>query len=101
MTLPDCVAKAEIEIDITTVCNCLQPCFRSRCRKNILHDQINLLSGLLVLTMAAKKSVVLHCRDSGSGEAAGRVLDLIKMLAMGGNIFHRHCFVGSVSKAQE
>ena len=31
----------------------------------------------------------------------GHVLDLINMLDMGDHIFHRHCFMESVSEAQE
>ena len=101
VTRPECVAIGEIGIDMTTACNCLQPCFRSECRKAILHSQMDLLSDLLVLAKETKKPVVLHCRDFGSGEAAGHVLDLIRMLDMGDHIFHRHCFMGSVSEAQE
>ena len=48
-----------------------------------------------------KKPVVLHCRDFWPGGAAGHVLDLIRMLDMEDHIFHRHCFMGSVSEAQE
>lgn len=101
VTLPECVAIGEIGIDTTTACNCLQPCSRSGCRKAILHSQMDLLSDLLVLAMETKKPVVLHCIDFGSAEAAGHVLDLIKMLDMGDRISHRHCFMGSVSEAQE
>ena len=62
---------------------------------------MDLLSDLLVLAKETKKPVVLHCRDFGSAEAVGHVLDLIRMLDMGDHIFHRHCFMGSVSEAQE
>ena len=86
---------------MTTACNCLQTCSRSGCRIAILHSQMDLLSDLLVLAIETKKPVVLHCRDFGPGEAAGHVLDLINMLDMGDHIFHRHCFMESVSEAQE
>ena len=56
---------------------------------------------MLVLAKERKKPVVLHCRDFGSGEVVGHVLDLIKMLNMGDHIFHRHCFMRSVSEAQK
>ena len=62
---------------------------------------MDLLSDLLVLAIETKKPVVLHCRDFGPGEAAGHVLDLINMLDMGDHIFHRHCFMESVSEVQE
>ncbi|XP_052692801.1 uncharacterized protein LOC128171088 [Crassostrea angulata] len=101
VALPECIAVGEIGIDMTTTCDCQHPCSRPACRKALLHSQMDLLSELLVLAMETNKAVVLHCRDSGTGEAAKHVLQAIRMLDMEGHLFHRHCFTGSVSEAEE
>lgn len=51
--------------------------------------------------METNKAVVLHCRDSGTGEAAKLVLQAIRMLDMEGHLYDQHCYTGSVSKAKE
>lgn len=86
---------------MTTTCDCQHPCSRPACRKALLHSQMDLLSELLVLAMETNKAVVLHCRDSGTGEAAKHVLQAIRMLDMEGHLFHCHCFTSSVSEAEE
>jgi Tat protein secretion system quality control protein TatD with DNase activity len=62
---------------------------------------MKLLTELLVLVREARKLVVIHCRDRGSGEAARHVLDTIRMLNMEDHVFHKHCFVGTIAEATE
>lgn len=92
VALPECIAVGEIGIDMTTTCDCQHPCSRPACRKALLHSQMDLLSELLVLATETNKAVVLHCRDSGTGEAAKHVLQAIRMLDMEGHLFHRLSF---------
>lgn len=101
MALQECIAVGEIGIDMTITCDCQQTCSRPTCRKAFLHSQMDLLSELLVLAKETNKTVVLHCSDSGIGEAAKHVLQAIRMLDMEGHLFHRHCFTESVSEAEE
>lgn len=100
VALPECIAVGLIGIDMTTTCDFQQPCSRPACRKTLLHSQMDLLSEL-VFALETNKAVVLHCRDSGTGEAAKHVLQAIRMLDMEGHLFHRHCYTGSVSEAEE
>lgn len=86
---------------MTITCDCQQPCFRPACRKALLHNQMDHLSEVLVLAMDTNKADVLHSRDSGTGETAKHVLQAIRMLDMEGHLFLRHCYIGSVSEAEE
>ena len=98
---PECVAIGEIGIDMTTKCDCKEPCSKSSCRRKILHHQMELLADLLVLAIDTRKPVVLHCRDDGTSEAAHHTLSTIQMMNMGNHVFHYHCFTGSVAEAKE
>lgn len=61
---------------------------------------MDLLPELWMLAMETNKSVVLHCRDSGTSEAAKHLLQAI-MLDMEGHLYHRHCYTGSVNESEE
>lgn len=66
-----------------------------------VHSHNLLLSELLVLAMETNKSVVLHCRDSRTGEAHKHVLQAIRMLGKEVHLYYRHCYTGSVTEAEK
>ncbi|XP_062611548.1 uncharacterized protein LOC134273368, partial [Saccostrea cucullata] len=96
-----CVAIGEVGIDLTTNCRC-NPCVRPEaCRERLLQAQQDFLADALNLARDVGKPVILHCRDDGSGEAAKRTLDMIRMMDMTHHAFHRHCFTGSVEELRQ
>jgi TatD DNase family protein len=47
------------------------------------------------------KTLVLHCRDDGSGEAARITLRFLEELGLTMLRIHRHCFLGSLEETKE
>ena len=47
------------------------------------------------------KVLILHCRDHNDGQAAKKVLDLIRKLELQHLKIHRHCFTGTSSEVVE
>ena len=46
----------------------------------------------------SNKTIILHCRDDGEGEAAEIVLSKITEMELSNRHIHRHCFSGSVDE---
>jgi TatD DNase family protein len=98
---PMCVGLGEIGIDLTSRCSCTPRCAtpveckaaKFRVQQEFLYDVIPLCRPEQVL--------ILHCRDSGSGEASEAVLQCLKDLCMTGLKIHCHCFSGSVEQASK
>lgn len=95
-----CVAIGEIGLDYTSRCRC-SPCRTpSICQRRMMESQEKAFVDMLLIARKQQLPVILHCRDSGSGEAAARALQIIRD-SFGDLRFHRHCFDGTLAELQE
>lgn len=77
---------------MTAKCHC-NPCSDPQeCQRSRLRKQLDFLSDDFQFARSFGKSVILHCRDNGFGEAAAQTLSTIH------HIFYLPCFNG---EAQE
>lgn len=90
---PEAVGIGEVGLDLTTKCkhNCNN---LQHCRDQKLLGQRRFLRLAFQLAKEQNKVLILHVRDSGSGEAAKEVLKLLEEMNMLDHPIHRHCFVG-------
>lgn len=101
LTTPRCVALGEIGIDDTTRCRC-QPCGNpERCRTRIRRNQEEAFIEMIYQAKELDLPVILHTRDTNTGEASARVLTIIREVGAAGLKFHRHSFIGSFEELQE
>lgn len=94
LSLPSCVGLGEVGLDLTTVCKECKPACGSpeNCQRLKVLGQERFLQEVLPLAVIHDKTIVLHCRDKGSGEASARVLQLIKDSGLTNQNIHYHCF---------
>ncbi|CAC5415898.1 tatD [Mytilus coruscus] len=95
-----CVAVGEIGLDFTTRCGCKRCHTPQQCQQRMRDYQEKALLEMLQIAQRRQLPVILHCRDRGSGDAAPRVLAIIRS----GFVelqYHRHCFDGSIEELRE
>ena len=100
---PICVGLGEVGMDSTSRCRvcvgyCKDP---SLCAERKLRVQEDFLKRVVPLCVRYNKVLILHCRDSGSGEASTRTLRLLKQLGVTDHPIHRHCFSGGPDELEE
>lgn len=90
---PEAVGIGEVGLDLTT--KCTHRCNNQQhCRDQKLLGQRRFLRLAFQLAKEQNKVLILHVRDSGTGEAAKEVLELLEEMNMLEQPIHRHCFVG-------
>ncbi|CAG2221683.1 tatD [Mytilus edulis] len=73
-----CVAVGEIGLDFTTRCGCKRCHTPQQCQQRMWDCQEKALLEMLQIAQRRQLPVILHCRDRGSGDAAARVLAIIR-----------------------
>jgi Tat protein secretion system quality control protein TatD with DNase activity len=73
----------------------------NECRGRMARNQEEALIGMLFLARDRNLSVVLHCRDNGTGQAASKTLQVTKETGLTDLKYHRHCFTGTYEELLE
>jgi TatD DNase family protein len=97
---PLCVGVGEVGIDHTTFCKTCRPACTTptECAARMKATQLRFLKDLLPLVKGFGKTLVLHCRDKDTGEAAQQMLDLLHEYDLSQWPIHRHCYTGSAQE---
>ena len=99
---PKCVGLGEVGLDYTTNCTCYPRCKDEKsCRLERVRAQMMFLYEVLPLAKEFEKTIILHCRDSGTGEAARDTLTCLSDLGLTNHPIHRHCFSGDIKEMKE
>ncbi|MCG8046072.1 MAG: TatD family hydrolase, partial [Candidatus Thiodiazotropha endolucinida] len=92
-TYPESVGVGEVGLDLTTQCR--HGCYdQKHCCDQKVQGQRRFLRLAFQIAKETNKVLVLHIRDSGTGEAAEEVLGILREMDMLQHPIHRHCFVG-------
>ncbi|XP_063404749.1 3'-5' ssDNA/RNA exonuclease TatD-like [Mytilus trossulus] len=94
------VAVGEIGLDFTTRCGCKRCHTPQQCQQRMRDCQEKALLEMLHIAQRRQLPVILHCRDRGYGDAAARVLAIIRN-GFAELHYHRHCFDGSIEELRE
>ena len=91
---PQALGVGEIGYDLTSRCKHPNHHDKEKCKREQRLAQLQFLRQGILLAKRTEKVLILHVRDPGNGQAAPKVLDLLKELGMNNHLIHRHCFTG-------
>ena len=91
---PPTLGVGEIGYDLTSRCKHPNHDDKEKCKREQRLAQLQFLRQGILLAKRTEKVLILHVRDPGNGQAAPKVLDLLKELGMNNHLIHRHCFTG-------
>lgn len=97
-TFPDFVGIGEVGLDFTTTCRCRSSHNMQECRASKIQSQRLFLREAILLANSTGKTLVLHVRDNGNGQAARDVLAMLQNMGMTNLPIHRHCFTGDANE---
>ena len=97
-THPDFVGIGEVGLDFTTTCKCRTRHNMQQCRTSKIESQRLFLREAILLASTTAKTLVLHVRDNGNGQAAREVLAMLQNMGMTDLPIHRHCFTGDANE---
>ena len=97
-SFPQFVGIGEVGLDFTTTCKCRIAHNRQECKTSKIQSQRLFLREAIQLAKDTARTLVLHVRDNGTGQAAREVLAMLQDMGMTDLPIHRHCFTGDAGE---